>query len=106
VRIHQWSKNLLLFIPLLGAHRIFELELGRALLAFRFRQCASSVYLVNDLMDLESDRRHPRKRNRPFAAGRLSALAGAIVAILALIARSASPSTLRPRSLGWRSTSP
>jgi 4-hydroxybenzoate polyprenyltransferase len=103
MRIHQWSKNLLLFIPLLGAHRIFELELlGQALLAFfAFGLCASSVYLVNDLMDLESDRRHPRKRNRPFAAGRLSALAGAIVAILALIAAFGIALNVTPAFLAW-----
>lgn len=103
MRIHQWSKNLLIFIPLLGAHRIFELELlGQALLAFlAFGLCTSSVYLVNDLMDLESDRRHPRKRNRPFAAGRLSALAGAIVAILALVASFGIALNVTPAFFAW-----
>ncbi len=88
VRLHQWLKNLLVFLPLLGAHQLGDLErLGQALLAFvAFGLCASSVYLLNDLMDLESDRRHPRKRMRPFAAGRLSPAAGVAVAAVLLAA--------------------
>ncbi len=88
VRLHQWLKNLLVFLPLLGAHQLGDMErLGQALLAFvAFGLCASSVYLFNDLMDLESDRRHPRKRTRPFAAGRLSPAAGLAVAAVLLTA--------------------
>jgi len=103
MRIHQWSKNLLLFIPLLGAHQIFELQLlVQALLAFvAFGLCASSVYLVNDLLDLESDRRHPRKRKRPFAAGRLSTLAGSIVAMVGLVASFAIAISVTPAFVAW-----
>jgi 4-hydroxybenzoate polyprenyltransferase/phosphoserine phosphatase len=74
LRLHQWLKNLLVFVPLVMAHRFFELDLlGRTFLAFlAFGLCASSVYLANDLLDLPSDRHHPRKRQRPFAAGELS----------------------------------
>ena len=74
LRIYQWAKNVLLFLPLVGAHRLFDLALlSRTALAFLcFGLVASSVYVTNDLFDLESDRRHARKRNRPFAAGSLS----------------------------------
>ena len=74
LRLHQWLKNLLVFVPLVMAHRFFEMDLlGKTFLAFlAFGLCASSVYLVNDLLDLQSDRHHPRKRQRPFATGELS----------------------------------
>ena len=78
LRLHQWLKNLLVFIPLVMAHRFYEPELlAEAFLAFlAFGLCASGVYLVNDLVDLSADRHHPRKRQRPFAAGELSLLWG------------------------------
>jgi len=81
MRLQQWAKNLLVFLPLLASHRYGELDaLGSTLIAFfAFGLCASSVYLVNDLSDLESDRAHPRKRLRPFAAGTLSAGRGVAV---------------------------
>ncbi len=74
LRLPQWLKNLLVFVPLLTPYRFFELDLlARAFLSFlAFGLCASSVYLVNDLTDLPADRHHPRKRQRPFAAGELS----------------------------------
>lgn len=89
LRLPHWMKNLLLFLPLLGAHQILDPALlSVAIVAFlAFGLCASSVYVINDLMDLESDRHHPRKRNRPFASGALSPLAGAGVAA-ALLASS------------------
>lgn len=89
LRLRQWLKNLLLFLPLLASHRIAEPELlAQAALAFlAFGLCASSVYLANDLLDLENDRQHPRKRLRPFAAGTLSLAWGAALApILSLVA--------------------
>ena len=88
LRLHQWLKNLLIFLPLLAAHMLFAPQaIERSVLAFLcFGLCASGVYLLNDLLDLESDRRHPRKRLRPFAAGTLSLVAGLIAApLLALI---------------------
>ena len=71
IRIHQWSKNLLIFVPLIAAHRFGDVTLvWKAALAFAvFCGCASSAYLLNDLLDLEKDRRHPSKRFRPLAAG-------------------------------------
>jgi 4-hydroxybenzoate polyprenyltransferase len=75
LRPHQWVKNLLLFIPLILAHEVRDVHrLTAAVFAFwSFSLCASAIYIINDLLDLESDRRHPSKRNRPFAAGKLSA---------------------------------
>lgn len=73
LRPHQWLKNLLLFLPLLAAHELGPLAMAQAILAFiSFGLVASSVYVLNDLLDLPSDRAHPRKRNRPFASGRLA----------------------------------
>jgi 4-hydroxybenzoate polyprenyltransferase len=82
LRLYQWLKNLLVFVPLVMAHRFFEIDLlGKTFLAFlAFGLCASSVYLVNDLLDLQSDRHHPRKRHRPFAAGELSLFSGLVLA--------------------------
>jgi 4-hydroxybenzoate polyprenyltransferase len=73
LRPQQWLKNMLLFVPLVAAHRLFETALlGKVLLAFSSFGCfASSGYLLNDLLDLQEDRRHPHKRTRPFAAGNL-----------------------------------
>ena len=72
-RLRHWLKNILLFVPLFAAHRFSEGELlEKAILAFvAFGCCASGGYLHNDLFDLPSDRRHPDKRLRPFAAGDL-----------------------------------
>jgi 4-hydroxybenzoate polyprenyltransferase len=73
LRPQHWLKNLLVFVPLLAAHRYNELALlGKALLAFVAFGClASTGYLINDLLDLPADQHHPRKRFRPLAAGEL-----------------------------------
>jgi 4-hydroxybenzoate polyprenyltransferase/phosphoserine phosphatase len=83
IRLHQWTKNVLMFVPLLLAHDLALPKVISAVLAFlSLSLFASAAYIVNDLLDIEADRRHPRKRNRPFAAGDLSPLAGlAIVAL-------------------------
>jgi 4-hydroxybenzoate polyprenyltransferase/phosphoserine phosphatase len=87
IRLHQWAKNVLIFLPLLLAHAWAPGLLAAAALAFfSFGLCASATYIVNDLLDLEADRQHPRKRRRPFAAGDLSALSGVIVVTLFLAA--------------------
>jgi 4-hydroxybenzoate polyprenyltransferase len=88
LRLHQWVKNALIFVPLLAAHKLTNFALlGRGLLAFLlFGLCASSVYLLNDLLDLEDDRHHKSKRNRPFASGQLSIKSGLIAFPLLLIA--------------------
>jgi 4-hydroxybenzoate polyprenyltransferase/phosphoserine phosphatase len=73
LRPHQWAKNLLLFVPLVTSHRLFEIDavFSTVLTFAAFSLCASSVYVANDLLDLQADRRHPRKRHRPFASGDL-----------------------------------
>jgi 4-hydroxybenzoate polyprenyltransferase len=90
IRLHQWAKNALIFVPLLLAHRWHtDVVVGAVVAFFSFSLCASATYIVNDLLDLEPDRRHPRKRNRPFAAGDLSAIAGvAMVALLMAVSLS------------------
>jgi 4-hydroxybenzoate polyprenyltransferase/phosphoserine phosphatase len=74
IRVHQWPKNLLVFVPVVMAHRVGEPQmLFAAFLAFlAFCFVASAVYLVNDVMDLEADRLHLTKRERPLAAGEVS----------------------------------
>ena len=79
IRIHQWAKNLLVFVPCVLAHN--SAVVVEAVVGFvAFGLVASSGYLINDLMDLPQDRLHKTKRNRPFASGALS-----LVAPLALI---------------------
>ncbi|HEY1588108.1 MAG TPA: UbiA family prenyltransferase [Rhodanobacter sp.] len=87
LRMHQWVKNLLVFLPMLAAHRALDPVAGASsLLAFLcFGLCASSVYLTNDLLDLGADRQHPRKHHRPFAAGTLPLVAGPIAAVALLL---------------------
>ncbi len=86
LRPHQWLKNVLLFVPLLTSHAFLN---GNALLAtliafISLSMCASSVYILNDLLDLEEDRQHHHKQNRPFAAGQAS-IVGAIITLLVLL---------------------
>ncbi len=70
MRPHQWVKNILVFLPMLAAHQFEWATLLLSLLAFiSFSLVASSVYVLNDLLDLSADRAHPRKKNRPFASG-------------------------------------
>lgn len=86
LRLHQWLKNLLVFVPLLAAHRIGDAGLlMQAVMAFvAYGLCASSVYILNDLLDIEADRRHATKRLRPFAAGSLSIPVGVALKVLLL----------------------
>lgn len=81
VRAHQWLKNGLLLAPLFAAHQVGNLQAWiDVLIAFiAFSLCASSVYVANDLMDLESDRHHPRKRFRPFASGAVQIWIGVLL---------------------------
>lgn len=72
LRPHQWLKNLLVFLPMLAAHQYDGVTLMQSFLAFAaFSVIASAGYVFNDLLDLEADRSHPRKRLRPFASGAL-----------------------------------
>lgn len=81
MRPRHWIKNVLLFIPLIFAHQLHD-QAKSAAVAFAFvamSLCASAVYVLNDLLDLESDRAHPRKCRRPFASGALSIPAGIVM---------------------------
>lgn len=80
LRVHQWAKNLLLFVPLFAGHQLKNRHdwLTLFLAFFSFCCCSSAVYIANDLFDLESDRQHPRKRNRPFASGQMPIFTGVI----------------------------
>lgn len=88
LRVHQWTKNLLIFVPLLASHRLAEVGLwaSGALAFLVFGACASSVYLLNDLLDLQDDRRHPSKCKRPLAAGTFPILHALVLMPALLIA--------------------
>ncbi len=91
IRVHQWIKNLLVFVPLLTSRDLLNVTAwGKlALAAFALSLVASAQYLINDLIDLESDREHPHKRKRPLASGALSIPAGLLLFPLLLIAGAA-----------------
>lgn len=88
MRVHQWAKNALIWVPLIASQRYDEpAAVFSAILAFlSFSICASGVYFLNDLLDLEADRLHERKRNRPLASGNLPILAGIAGAVLLPVA--------------------
>ena len=81
IRIQQWVKNTLLFVPIITAHEVLNSEAVFAgLLAFvSFGTCASATYLINDLLDLDADRHHHKKKYRPFAAGTIDVQRGVTV---------------------------
>lgn len=93
LRVHQWLKNLLLFVPLFTAFSFMDgAKIGAALIAFvAFSLAASASYVVNDILDLENDRAHPRKKNRPFACAAIPipyglAMAAALLVIASVLA--------------------
>ena len=92
MRPHQWSKNLLVFVPMLAGGALAHIEVWvSAITAFlAFSVMASGIYLINDLIDLQADRQHPRKRFRPLASGALpleiGALASAVLIAGGLVA--------------------
>ena len=101
LRVHQWVKNLLIFVPLFTAFAYAQPgKLGSAAALFlSFSLVASATYLMNDLWDLDSDRRHPRKRERPMACGRISvvralAAAGLLAAVGLGLAWAIAPAVL------------
>ncbi|MEO5668344.1 MAG: UbiA family prenyltransferase [Bdellovibrionota bacterium] len=85
LRPHQWTKNILVMVPLLAAHRLETETLAKGLLAFfAFSMLASCVYILNDWLDIESDRKHPTKRLRPLASGALSKSTALVMMIVLL----------------------
>jgi 4-hydroxybenzoate polyprenyltransferase/phosphoserine phosphatase len=102
IRLHQWAKNVLIFVPMLLAHALRLTVILHAILAFFcFSLCASATYIVNDLLDIEADRRHPKKRNRPFAAGNLSPATGVAISLLFLAAAFTGALMLTGSFAGW-----
>lgn len=97
LRPHQWLKNILVFVPLLLAHHLDVVSFARALMAFvAFSLVASSVYVLNDLLDLNADRAHARKCKRPFAAGTVpiahgTAMAGVLLGVGAVLSVALGP---------------
>ncbi|MET1027255.1 MAG: UbiA family prenyltransferase, partial [Dongiaceae bacterium] len=101
LRPHQWLKNSLVAVPLLIGHNFLLITVMETLLAFvAFSICASSVYIVNDLVDVQADRAHPTKRTRPFASGELSVIAGALLAIALVVFAFALAAVISPAFLG------
>lgn len=88
MRLHQWVKNILIFLPIILSHQVFDIgKIGAAVAAFAgFSLCASATYIINDILDIRADRRHPRKQRRPFAAGRIGIPQGLMVSALLLAA--------------------
>jgi 4-hydroxybenzoate polyprenyltransferase len=90
IRLHQWAKNALIFLPLLLAHawsapHPASAIVGATIAFLGFGLCASATYIVNDLLDIEADRRHHTKQRRPFAAGNLPAMSGVVVLLTFLV---------------------
>lgn len=98
LRVHQWIKNLLIFVPLFTAFAFLDLSAScRTLVAFlAFSLAASATYVFNDLWDLDSDRAHPRKRERPFASGAIAISKGIAVAGVLLVLAFGLAITLSP----------
>jgi 4-hydroxybenzoate polyprenyltransferase len=100
MRPHQWVKNFLVFIPIFTAHAVSDLSAwySAALVFAAFCATASAIYIFNDATDLAADRRHPRKRLRPFASGALplstGLLAACLLAVLGLSMAAASGTLL------------
>jgi 4-hydroxybenzoate polyprenyltransferase/phosphoserine phosphatase len=85
VRGHHWAKNLLLFLPLALSHNLSAEPVLRTLAGFvLYGLCASGLYILNDLLDLHSDREHPWKKERPFAAGAISIPGGLLASVILL----------------------
>lgn len=101
LRVHQWLKNLLIFVPALTAFSMADpatlIRLAVAFLAFSL--AASATYILNDLWDLTNDRAHPRKRNRPFASGRLRIPQALAACAMLLLAGLATAALLSPKFL-------
>jgi len=87
IRTHQWVKNVFVFVPLLFSHNLFEKEYFLTTLSafFVFSLASSAIYVINDLIDIEADRSHPLKKNRPLPSGDISKSSAVITFIAILI---------------------
>lgn len=102
MRPHQWYKNLVIFVGIIFSYNLFSLEMWyRSLFAFiMFCLISGSVYIINDVKDVEKDRLHPTKRFRPIASGTLSPRTALLVSIL-LLSMSLSASFFVGEQLGY-----
>ena len=98
LRVHQWLKNVLIAVPLVLSHEYFNMGMLYAcLVAFvSFSAAASAIYIVNDFFDLGHDRKHAKKRNRPFASGMLSIRFGLVSIVVLLLVSFVTASFLPP----------
>ncbi len=88
IRVRHWIKNLLVFVPIITAHKLQDagILLAGGLAFAAISLCASSIYLINDFLDLDSDRIHPDKRGRPLASGRLPIPLAAVLSLILMAA--------------------
>lgn len=101
LRLHQWMKNILVFVPLIAGHRFGLGDIATVVLAFlAFGLAASSAYQLNDLLDLAGDRDHPTKRFRPLACGAVPLLHGALLVPVLLLAAAVVALAASPAFLG------
>lgn len=101
LRVHQYAKNTLVFVPLLTSHLLTAGAIAHALIAFvAFSLCASSIYILNDLVDLQDDRRHRTKCNRPLACGAIPLMHGLIAIPLLFLSAIAVAATVSLSFLG------
>ena len=86
IRINQWTKNILLFFPLIFSHQISNQEdlILNSIIFISFSLCASASYIINDILDLEVDRKHPYKKFRPLASNKIK-FSEAIIIMMLLI---------------------
>jgi 4-hydroxybenzoate polyprenyltransferase len=98
IRVHHWVKNILVFVPAVANHSILESEsiLNGVIVFVLFSITASSIYLVNDLVDLESDRKNLTKRFRPLAAGEIKESQAIFVSIFLIVLGTSLTVFLRP----------
>ena len=101
IRVHQWAKNLIIFVPLVTAHQFFNPSYLAASLAafFSLSFVASATYILNDLIDLDHDRAHKTKKHRPLASGAVGILRGAALAVI-LFALGVSIAVFLPPEVG------
>ena len=101
IRPHQWVKNVLLLLPMIAAHEFGLMSFAMVALGMAaFSAAASAIYIVNDLLDLEADRLHATKRNRPFASGAVPIQVGMAASIALLVVALAIGAVLGPAFLG------
>lgn len=89
IRVHQWTKNALIFVPLLASHKFisnYDAIIGSVIAFVSFGFCASATYIINDLLDLDADRVNEYKRKRAFASGDISIFIGLVICTLLFIA--------------------